>query len=197
MLVRIITLTMGLAASSLSLTLPAIAQQQFRLESTQLQAGAVIPVSLPDVAGTKYYYPDTAYEVSLTVDQDVYNSLGQIVIPVGSTVKGTMQPAQGGSQFVADSLQIQGATYFLQASSKVLTDVKDPRQTSDESIAEDAAIGAAAGAVIGAIAGDVNAGTVLGGAGAGVGIGNVTAPRVVVLDPDQSVQVFLQNPLVL
>ncbi len=194
---RLTAAVLSISTPLVTVAIPVAAQQRFQLNATQLQSGSVIPVSVIDTAGTQYYYPDTVYDVTMTVDSNVFNSAGQIVIPAGARVQGTMQPADGGSRFVASTLIFQDVSYPIQASSDVLNDVKDPRQYSGESIAEDAAIGAAAGAVIGAVTGGIGAGAILGGAGAGTAIGNVTAPRVVVLQPNQIVDVVLQDTLVL
>ncbi|NJK61599.1 MAG: hypothetical protein HC921_01950 [Synechococcaceae cyanobacterium SM2_3_1] len=194
---RFTAVVIGSTTPLLNLGMPVIAQQPFQLRSATLQPGAVIPASVADAAGTQYYYPDTVYEATLRVEQSVYNAAGQIVIPVGSEIRGTIQPVPGGSQFVSRSIVIQGNPYPLQATSGVINDVKDPRQYSGDAIAEDSAIGAAAGVILGAVTGGVTAGGVIGGAAAGAGIGNVTAPRVVVLRPNSSVQLTLLNPLVI
>jgi hypothetical protein len=70
----------------------------------------------------------------------------------------------------------------------VLHDVKDPRETSAGAIAGDAAIGAAGGAVVGAVLGDgISLFEILGGAVAGVAVGNVTAQRVVIVEPGEAI----------
>ncbi len=195
---HVIALTIATAVPTVGLVPPIAAQQEFQLNTVRLQPGAAIPASVQNTSGTQYYYSDTAYDVTLTVDQPVYNSLGQVVIPVGSRIIGTMQPVAEGSKFVAYRLVIGNQDFPLQASSDILHDQKDPRQYSSEAITEDSAIGAAAGAILGAVTGGgVTAGQVVGGAAAGAGLGNVTAPRVVVLQPETIVDVTLRSPLVL
>lgn len=178
------------------LAAPAIAQQQFQLRSVQLYAGTALPGTIDARGGTRYFYPDTTYPLTLTIARDIYNEGGWLVVPAGSQIVGSLQPSSGGSRFYGHTLIVTGRERDLQASSDLIHDEKDPREYSDESIAEDAAIGAASGALIGALAkGRVSLGGILGGAATGVGVGNITAPQVVVLRPNQQVDVFLDRDL--
>lgn len=72
---------------------------------------------------------------------------------------------------------------------------KDPRHYSAEAIAQDAAIGAVGGTVLGLLTEGVSALGVIGGAGAGVAVGNITAPQVVVLRPNQTINLALDSPV--
>ncbi len=175
---------------------PAAAQQWFELGAYRLQEGTIIPVSSLNTKGPEYFYPDTIYPLEVAVAQSIYDTQGRLVIPAGSRIYGQMEPAPGGSRFVATAIAVAGRTYSLRASSNILHDEKDPRHYSSKAIAEDAAIGAAAGAVLGAITGGkVSLGHLLGGAVAGVVVGNVTAPQVVVLRPGQVLNLTLEAPL--
>ncbi len=122
----------------------------------------------------------------LVVAQPVVAENGTTLISVGTIVRGEFVPAPGGSKFIAKELTTKGVTVSLGAESELINDVKDPRQTNTGSILGDAAIGAAAAAVLAGITGDRALATeeILGGALAGVLIGNVTAPQVVVIQPD-------------
>ena len=91
---------------------------------------------------------------------------------------------------MADSAEVGDRIVELKATSETLTDQKDPRQTDTGDIIEDAAIGAAGGLIIGEILGDVDFLEILGGAAAGVVVGNVTAQSVVVIEPDQSILLY-------
>ncbi len=113
-------------------------------------------------------------------------------LPEGSIIRGQFEPVDGGLRYVADSAEVGDRIFDLSAVSETLTDRKDPRQTDVDDIIEDAAIGAAGGLIIGEILGDVDFLEILGGAAAGVVVGNVTAPTVVVIEPDQSI-VLYQN----
>ena len=62
--------------------------------------------------------------------------------------------------------------------------------TSAGAVAEDAGIGAAGGVVLGEVPGDANVEEAVGGAAAGAAVGNVTADRVVVIEPDESIILY-------
>ena len=55
---------------------------------------------------------------------------------------------------------------------------------------QDAAIGAAGGTILGEIFGDANVEEIVGGAAAGVLVGNITADRVVVIDPNKPIILY-------
>jgi len=96
-------------------------------------------------------------------------------------------------QYLATGIEAGGLRQPLSATSDLLPDVKDPRETSSGAIAGDAAIGAAGGAVIGAVIGNgVSIWEILGGAAAGVAVGNVTAQRVVILAPGEPIVLQVQ-----
>jgi len=187
----------GLTGIPLLAPLPVGAQTLFELGAYRLEQGTIIPVGSLSSEGPQYFYPDTVYPLEVAVTQNIFDNQGRLVIPAGSRVFGQMEPAPGGSRFVATSIVLGGRTYSLRAASNILHDEKDPRQYSAEAIAQDAAIGAVAGTLLGAITGGVSAGNVLGGAVAGVVVGNVTAPQVVVLRPGQSFNLTLEAPLTL
>ena len=106
---------------------------------------------------------------------------------------GRFEPVSGGLRYVATRVEVGDRIYSLQAASDTLHDVKDPRETSAGSILGDAGIGAAGGALLGGILGDgVSVGEVLGGAAAGAIIGNVTAQRIVVVEPNQTITLRAQ-----
>ena len=93
-------------------------------------------------------------------------------------------------RYVAEAVTYDDRSYTINASSEVIEDVKDPRDTSAGSIAEDAGIGAAAGAVLGEVVGDAGAAEIVGGAAAGAATGNVTAERVVVIEPNSPIALY-------
>ncbi len=140
---------------------------------------------------TLYFQPDTVYELPLVVAVPV--TVNGRSLPRGTTIQGRLEPAPGGLRYVATGITAGGFRIPLSATSEVLTDIKDPRETSLEAMAGDAAIGAAGGAVLGAVLGDgVSWVEVLGGAAAGVAVGNVTAQRVVILEPGQTITLHAQ-----
>lgn len=137
---------------------------------------------------TLYLNSDRSYTYNLEVSNDL--RIGSLNIPAGSIIRGRYEPADGGLRYVANAAEINGRTYNLKATSDVIEDVKDPRDTSVGAIAGDAGIGAAGGLVLGEIFGDAEIEEVVGGAVAGGIVGNVTADRVVVIKPDQPITLY-------
>lgn len=139
---------------------------------------------------TLYLDPDASHEYNLRLEQAaVVNGLN---LPVGSLLRGSFEPIDGGLQYVANSVEIADRIYELNAASDTLHDRKDPRETRTGAILTDAAIGAAGGAVVGEVLGDIDVFEVLGGAAAGVIVGNTTAPAVVVIEPDEPILLYAQ-----
>ncbi|MFN3361041.1 MAG: hypothetical protein ACK421_06415 [Pseudanabaenaceae cyanobacterium] len=154
---------------------------------------------------TRYAGKDTLYiatgqtlATELVVTQPVVAENGTTLIPTGAVIRGEFVPAPGGSRFVAKELTTRGVTVTLGAESELINDVKDPRETTTGSIVGDAALGAAAAAILAGITGDRAIATeeVLAGAAAGVIIGNVTAPQVVVIPPDSVINLTTTRNLV-
>ena len=138
---------------------------------------------------TLYLNNDRAYSYNLEVEQGV--TVNGLYLPPGAEIQGQYEPAQGGLRYDADSVIIDGRSYPLDATSGVLEDTKDPRDTSAGSIAEDAGIGAAGGLILGEIlGGDADLGSVVGGAAAGAAAGNISADRVVVVNPEEPITLY-------
>lgn len=116
-------------------------------------AGSSIPVKYT-AAQRIIVSPNETAPVALTVAQDVRNNQGFVVIPAGSQIIGQLQPAQGGSQFVASQLVVNGRQMALNASSSVITETHDVRDPNFGTILGGAAVGSAASAVIQAVTGD-------------------------------------------
>jgi len=196
--IRVVSAAMiGLATPTLGLLAlpPASAQQLFDVGVRQLQPGTIIPVQTLEGGEPQYFSPNSTHPLTLRVAQDIYGGDGQLVIPAGSEVRGSLRPVQGGARFFGTALVANGRLYSVQMSSDLIHDEKDPRQYSAEAIAQDAAIGAVGGTVLGLLTGGVSALGVIGGAGAGVAVGNITAPQVVVLRPSQVMNLTLNSPL--
>jgi hypothetical protein len=135
---------------------------------------------------TLYLNNDTVFEYSLRTETAA--TVSGVTVPAGTLIRGQFEPVSGGLRYVATSVEVGNRVYPLNSASSTLHDIKDPRETSVGSILGDAAIGAAGGAAIGGIlGGGVSIGEVLGGAAAGAVLGNVTAQRVVVIEPNQSI----------
>lgn len=163
---------------------PAIAAPNAAVRIAQ---AAVIPTSSIQQQ-TLYLNGDRAYSYNLEVEQGV--TVDGRYLPPGTEIQGQYEPAAGGLRYNANAAIINGRAYPLNATSEVITDVKDPRDTSTGSIAEDAGIGAAGGLVLGEILGDAGLGSIVGGAAAGAAAGNVTADRVVVVEPNQTINLY-------
>ncbi len=133
----------------------------------------------------------------LRVEQDVIANNGTVVIPVGAIINGEFIPVSGGSKFVARTLSSRGATVSMGAESALINDTKDPRETNTGSILTDAAIGAAGAAILSGVLGDrvISTEKILGGAAAGVIVGNTTAPQATVIEPKMSINVTTNRNL--
>jgi hypothetical protein len=114
---------------------------------------------------------DETAPVTLTVGANVSTADGRVLIPAESQIIGQLQPAQGGSQFVAKQLVMpNGSTMPFNASSQVITKTETvTKGTSTGTFLQDAALGAAAAAGVAAVTGDRAIATeeVLGGAAIG------------------------------
>jgi hypothetical protein len=158
--------------------------------SAPVPARAVIPV-LPQTDETLYFTPDAIYELPVIINAPI--TVNGRTLPAGTVIQGRLEPVEGGLRYVTTAIEVGGFKTLLSATSNVLEDIKDPRETSIESIAGDAAIGAAGGAVLGVVLGDgISVGEVIGGAAAGVIVGNVTAQRVVIIEPQEPLILFVR-----
>ena len=137
---------------------------------------------------TLYLNKDNSYDYDLVLRSQA--TIGQQRLPVGAIVRGRFEPAEGGLVYVANSVEVADRIYQLQAVSELLRDRKDPRQTSTGAILTDAAIGAAGGYVLGEVLGDADVWEVVGGAAAGVVVGNTTAPLTVVIKPEDEIVLY-------
>jgi hypothetical protein len=166
---------------------------QFNVEiSRGIAAGTRLPIA--NLSNDKLYVaPNETRAFSLAIFEGIRDDSGKILIPYGSRVDGRFEPAPGGTRFVAQSVIVGDRVYPLAAQTDILRDVKDPRQTETTQVVQDTAIGAAGAAIIAGVTGDRAIATeeVLAGGAAGAAIGNVTAPRVVVINPEQPLQLRL------
>jgi hypothetical protein len=142
------------------------------VQQTGVLAGTSIPVKY-SAAQRIIVAPNETADVTLTVAQDVRNSQGVVAIPAGSQIIGQVQPANGGSQFVARTLIINGQQYALSAASNVISSTRNVRDPNFLQILGGAALGSAAAAGISGITGDRNitAQTVLLGTSLGAATG--------------------------
>ena len=136
-----------------------------------------------------YLNNDRTYNYNLIATQK--GTIGNVSVPVGATIVGKYVPSEGGLRYEAQAVTYDQYSYRVSAQSETLTDVKDPRDTSTGAVAEDAGIGAAGGVVLGEVlGGGANVEEAVGGAAAGAATGNLTAERVVVVKPDESIVLY-------
>jgi hypothetical protein len=152
---------------------------------TELSGQNVTLQTTLELDETLYLDRKGTYSYDLVLSTDT--AIGNQRLPVGTVVRGQFEPAEGGLVYVADSVEIADRIYQISATSELLRDRKDPRQTSTGAILTDAAIGAVGGYVLGEVFGRPDIWEVAGGAAAGVLVGNTTAPSVVVVKPEDTI----------
>jgi len=127
-----------------------------------------------------------------------------VLIPSGSQVVGQLQPTQGGTEFVAQTLTLpNGQQMSIDATSEVITKTEQIKKGANiGTLIKDTALGAAAGAAISGVTGDrrITTGEVLGGAGlgtlAGIFLGR-SSVDLLVIDPQTDLNLRLNQPLVI
>lgn len=181
-----------LLAMGTAIVEPSVAstEQTGQPEQTEQILAQAAPVLRTTIRGdeTLYLDEDKTHEYSLRLENAA--EINGLSLPAGSLVRGQFEPVDGGLRYVADSVEVGDRIYDLSAFSETLTDQKDPRETDTGDIIEDAAIGAGGGLVLGEILGSPDLIEILGGAAAGVLVGNVTAQTVVVIEPDQAILLY-------
>ena len=139
------------------------------------------------------------------VVEDVRNAAGQIVIPAGSQVSGTISdvkpapnPSTPGTLTLAvSSVTIRGTNYPLEASIDSLETVHKGRGITTGDAAKVGA-GAAAGAILGRVIGGNKRGTVIGGVvgtAVGVGVAATSKDSDIVLPAGAHIIVTVNKPL--
>ncbi len=159
--------------------------------------GTVLPIKY-DKAEKIMVTKDETAPLTLTISQNVITDKGDLVIPAGSRVVGKIEPAQGGSRFVAQKLiTTSGKEYNINAASEVITKTETIKKgTSTKGIIKNTALGAGAAAAVAAVTGDRAVATeeVLGGAAIGAITGiffNKKSVDLIVIDPDTDLQMTI------
>ncbi|MGB7412710.1 MAG: S-layer homology domain-containing protein, partial [Thermosynechococcaceae cyanobacterium] len=136
-----------------------------------LTAGTTIPVTYSEAQRIIVSSKETA-AVTLTVGSNIRDTNNAIIIPRGSEIIGELQPRDGGSQFVASEVVINGQSYPIQAASEVITRTRSVRDPNLVSLARNSVIGAAAAAGISGLVGNrtITAEKVIPGAALGAAI---------------------------
>lgn len=212
-------LSLGLITTSLlpPIAAPAIAQSTasqgrlltpFAQTQVRIPAGTYIPTRFTK-AERIVVTPEETAPVELVVASDIRSSLGTILVPAGSTIRGELRPVGNneGTQFVAKTIVIRNSN--RQQAINAVSGVVNRRETikkgtNTRSILTGAAVGAAAAAVIAGITGDrvIEVAEVLGGAGLGALTGwlirGKRSAEVIVVEPNQGdLNLTLQSDLIL
>ena len=182
--------------------------QLFPSQSTPVRrltipAGARLPVQY-DAAEKIVVLPTETQALTLTIARNIRSTAGDLLVPAGSQVKGKLQPADGGSQFVADQLLLTDGTVLpLNATSEVITRTEEIRRGADTgSILKGAAIGAGAATIISGITGKrrITLGKILLGGGLGALGGLLLGKKqveVISINPNSDLTLTLNSSLAL
>ena len=169
------------------------------LANVTIPEGTVLPVKY-DKAEKIMVTKDETAPLTLTISQNVITDTGNLVIPAGSNVVGKLQPAEGGSQFVAEKLiSANGKEYNISATSGVITNTETIKKgTSTKGIIKNTALGAGAAAAVAAVTGDRAVATeeVLGGAAIGAITGiffNKKSVDLIVIDPNTDLEMTISR----
>ena len=168
-----------------------------------LAAGTQLDISVGDTISsrtTKAGDPFTARVV-----EDVKDAQGRVVIPAGSTVRGTVaevkpapNPSTAGTlTLMVSEITVRGASYPIAASIDSLETVHKGRGVTTGDAAK-VGVGAAAGAIAGRILGGNKKGTIIGGvvgAAVGAGVAAGTKDSDIVLPAGAHVVISLTKPL--
>lgn len=170
--------------------------------SVTIPQGTRIPIRY-DQAEKILVTKDETAPLTLTVDQNVVTRDGTVVIPAGSRVIGKLQPAQGGSQFVAEKLVLTtGQEYQINAASEVITRTETIRRGANtNTVIRNTILGAGAAAAVSAVTGDRAVATeeVLGGAAIGGLIGlffGRNSVDLIAIEPNTDLQMTINQQFV-
>lgn len=153
-----------------------------------LPSGTLIPVSY-DKAEKILVTPDETSPVTLQIPANILNSSGRLMIPAGSQLEGTLQPANGGAQFVASTLILpDGTRKPISVASNVVTETETITKQDNPNILRGAVVGAAAAAILAEIFGSIDVIEVLAGAGVG------TLAEIFLLRHKREVEVIVVHP---
>jgi len=166
-------------------------------------AGTFVDVAVDDTISTRSTKAGAAFTGSIV--DDVKNAQGQVVIPAGSVVHGTVvevkpapNPRTPGSLTLAlTSVTVRGTDYPLDARIDSLETVNKGRGVTGADAAK-VGVGAAAGAILGRVLGKNTKGAVIGGivgAAAGAGVANQTRDIDVVLPKGAHINASLNSAL--
>jgi hypothetical protein len=175
--------------------------QLFSQGQVVVPAGTTIPIKY-DEAEKIVVAPNDKTPVTLTVAANIRSASGTVLLREGTQIKGELQPAEGGTQFVAQELIFKNTNRRLpiDATSQIITERETIKKGANVGgILTGAAVGAGAAAALSEIFGDISAIKVIGGAGAGALAGLLLGGRreaeVIVVRPDTDLDLTLQSDL--
>jgi len=169
-----------------------------------IPAGTSIPVKY--VKDKILVTKDETVPVTLTVAANITTSDGRVLIPAGSEISGELRPAEGGSQFVAQTLSMGGQQMSINAMSDVITKTETvSKGINVGNVVKDAALGTAAAAAISAVTGDrtITVGKLLLGAGAGALVNLIqtflgrNSVDLISIEPNTDLNLKLGSPLMI
>ncbi|MDJ0600107.1 MAG: hypothetical protein QNJ37_14860 [Crocosphaera sp.] len=149
--------------------------------------------------------PEETLAITLTTAATLRDSSRNVLIPAGSEVNGEIRPVNGGSQFIAREIIINGERYPFNATSRVVSRTQTIREGAGiGEILGGTVAGAGAAAIIAGVTGDrrIDALEVLAGAAVGtlagwglpeagiIGGGEAT---VIAIEPEQDFILTLQS----
>jgi hypothetical protein len=166
--------------------------------SVVIPAGTEIPLEFEKekILVTK----EETVPVTLTVAANIRDRDRNTLIPYGTKVEGQIEPAGGGSRFVARELIFEDETRVsVDGTSDIVTRTETAKRGTDSGdLIKGAAIGGAAAAVLGEIFGDINLEEVVGGAALGALGGWILgreSVELISIDPNQDLDIILESDL--
>ena len=179
----------------------------------ELPAGTRIPLT---VYRPLTFQPYQAISANLEVSEPVVDRFGQVVIPAGSVVWGTLEPIYRelkfsgqesesadpqervvGSRFVANRLTIGSSTYLIRGQSAPLPVGLDRNADVGTTVARGAGYGAAGGLALGVLTGGWGFLPILAGSLVGAAASTTNIDRVVTLQPNTLVELELAESLII
>ena len=137
----------------------------------QIPSGTLVPVAYEEGDRIIVSANETA-PVSIKLSRHIRSADGDIVIRRGSIIQGQLEPTGQGSQFVAQSIVIDGETYDFNAKSRVISRTTTARDPNLLSLLRNAVLGGGAAAGISSAIGDetITPAKVLSGAAVGTAV---------------------------
>lgn len=168
-----------------------------------LSSGTKIDIAANDTISSRTSKPGEAFTAHVV--EDVKNAAGQVVIPRGAVVNGTItavkpapNPKTAGTLTLAvTSVTVGGNTYPIDAAVDSIETIHKGRGVTTGDAAKVGA-GAAAGAILGRVIGGNSKGTIIGGvvgAAAGAGVASSTKDSDIVLPAGAHIIVRLTKEL--